>query len=173
MTPSEPSNETLKRRVRKASTPERIAARVINRHRQSVLSLLKLKRFAPELKELQEVETGLRHGTRRSCKHAAFNARNLMEGLAEHLYTPVSGARHSRSSETHSLGSSNHKNRLIAYVEERLGGKLESHDFKAFIFAMDTVFRWTGSGPHGTYSREEAEHVYRRPLEALSIVARA
>jgi hypothetical protein len=161
------------RRSRRASTAEQIAARVIKRHRQAALSLLKLKRFTLELKELKAVDAGLRKGTKRSCKHASFNARNLMEGLADRLYPASTRVRRSRSKEEHSLGSNDHKNRLIAYVEERLEGKIESHDFKVFVSAMDTVFRWTGSGPHGVYNREGAEHVYLRLLEALAVIARA
>ena len=174
--PAEPAAQPASRRRRKArraSTPEQIATRVIKRHRQVALSLLKLRRFSLELKELKAVEAGLRKGTKRSCKHASFNARNLMEGLADHLFPATSEKRGSRIKEEHSLGPNDFKNRLIAYVEERLRGKMEAHDFRSFISAMDSVFRWTGSGPHGAYGREEAEHVYPRLLEALAVIARA
>lgn len=137
------------------------------------MTFLEGTKLTDELGHLVEVENRLRKGTAPDCKYAAFAARNLMEGIANHLLSPTSETHLDRSGCERSLGHKDHKNRLIAYVEQRLKGQLEGHDFRAFVGTMDVVMRWTGSGPHGAYKLEDAEYCYTRMLDALMVIARA
>jgi hypothetical protein len=163
-----PANRRIKR-----PPNEQIARRVVKRHRTSTTHFLKKAGLADELRELVEVETRLANGTPPDCKHAAYSARNLMEGVANCLF-PATSERHlDRSGREHSLGAKDHKNRLIAYVDRQLEGQLGGHDFRAFVGTMDAIMRWTGSGPHHAYKLEAAEHSYTRMLDALAVIARA
>jgi hypothetical protein len=161
------------RRFKRIPPDEQIARRVVKRHRTNAIAFLKKVELTDELRELIEVETRLDKGTRPDCKHAAYSARNLMEGVANHLFPATSKPHLDRNGRKHSLGVKDHKNRLIAYVDQHLRGNWEGHDFRAFIGTMDALMRWTGSGPHGGYKLEDAEHSYIRMLDALAVVARA
>jgi hypothetical protein len=134
---------------------------------------LKAAGLPGELKELVEVEKRIGEGTHQAGKHAAFSARNLMQGVADQLFPPASETWHDRDGREHSLGAKDHKNRLIAYVSKQLEGRWEAHEFRAFIGTMDVVMRWTGSGPHGAYKLQEGEYMYMRMLDALAVLARA
>jgi hypothetical protein len=158
---------------RRASAPELIVKRALRRHRKAARALLVELDLTTELKELTDLEAELNKGTVQACKHASYRARNLIEGLADCLFPPSSKTRKGRDGKKHALGSKDFKNRLIAYVEDRLNGDWEGHDFRAFVATLDTVMRWTGSGPHGVYDPHEAEHMYPRLLDALAVLARA
>jgi hypothetical protein len=162
-----------RRRIKRIPPDEHLARRVVKRHRTNAIAFLKRAELTDELRELIEVETRLGKGTRPDCKHAAYSARNLMEGVANHLFPATSKPHLDRDDRKHSLGATDHKNRLIAYVDQHLRGHWEGHDFRAFIGTMDALMRWTGSGPHGGYKLEDAEHSYIRMLDALAVVARA
>lgn len=117
---------------------------MVRRHRSSVLRFLKETGLSIGLRELIEVEMRLGKKTESDRKHAAYSARNLMEEVADHLFPSTSKTHMDRSSGEHSLGAKDHKNRLIAFVEKRLEGQLDGHDFRAFVATMDAVMRWTG-----------------------------
>lgn len=162
-----------RRRVKPIPLDEQIARRVLKRHRSTVVIFLKKAGLAGELKELEAVEKRIAEGSHQAAKHAAFSARNLMEGVADRLLQPTSEKRLDRDGREHSLGGKDHKNRLIAYAEDQLKGKWEGHEFRAFVGTMDLVMRWTASGPHGAYKLQEAEHLYTRMLDALAVIASA
>jgi len=173
----EPARErgknTKRKPRRRASAPELIVKRALRRHHKAARALLSGLDLTTELKELTDLEAELNKGTPQACKHASYRARNLIEGLADCLFPPTSKPRKGRDGQERSLGPSNFKNRLIAYVEERMEGKWEGHEFRDFVATLDTVMRWTGSGPHGVYDPHEAEHMYPRLLDALAVLARA
>jgi len=168
-----PDPPKMKRRMRRVTTEEEIAQRVLNRQRESVVHFLRHARLRYSVRDLVDLETRLAEGNCHSCKHAAFSARNLMEEVADRLFPPTSETWRGRDGRDHPLGARDFKNRLIAYAERALDGIWEGHEFRAFVATMDSVCRWTGSGPHGAYRRPEAEHAYVRLLEALSILAEA
>jgi hypothetical protein len=165
--------EKSKRKSRRVSAREQIAKRVFKRQRQAVVAFLKRAHLKDELDELGRVEAEVAKGSKRSCMHAAYSARVLLEGLADHLFPPISGKRKSRDGQVRALGAKDFKNRLIAYVEERLKGQLDAADFRAFVGTLDAVMNWTGGGPHGSHKPQDAEHLYTRMLDALSVIARA
>lgn len=162
-----------RRRAIRMPLGERIARRVTRRHRSAAVSFLNRAGFDSDVNELLAIETRLAEGTRRGCMHAAFGARTLMQAIANSLFPPSPKTRLDRHGRRHSIGPDDHKNRLIAYVEENLAGQLEGHEFRAFTGTMDLVMRWTGSGPHGTHGLEDAEHMYTRMLDALTVIAKA
>lgn len=102
---------------------------------------LKKAGLAGELKELAEVEKRIGEGTHQAGKHAAFSARNLMEGVADYLFPPTSDTWLGRDNQKHALGANNHKNRLIAYADQRLKDQWEGHDCRAFVGTLDVVMR--------------------------------
>ncbi len=158
---------------RRPPAREQIAKRVFKRHRQAVVSFLKEAGLKTELDELGKVETEVAKGSKRSCMHAAYSARVLLEGLANHLFPPTSEKWRGRDTQERSLGAKDFKNRLIAYVERELEGQLEGEEFRAFVGTLDVVMRWTGGGPHGSHEPDDAEHLYTRMIDALSVIARA
>lgn len=160
-----------KRKARRAPAREQIAKRVFRRQRQTVVAFLKEADLKDELAELSKVETEVAKGSKRSCMHAAYSARVLLEGLADHLFPPTSEKRKGRDGQVRSLGAKDFKNRLIAYVEQRLRGQLEGADFRAFVGTLDAVMNWTGGGPHGSHEPCDAEHLYTRMFDALSVIA--
>lgn len=162
-----------KRRVKRVSAEVQIAQRVLKRHRKEVVKFFKRADLKGELKELADIEARLTRGDKRSCKHAAFGARSMLEEVADRLFPPTSKKRKGRDRKVHSLGAKAFKNRLIAYAETSLRGKWERHEFQSFVSNMDSIFRWAGSGPHGIYTREEAERMYTLMLDALTVLARA
>jgi hypothetical protein len=168
-----PDPPRAKRRVRRVSPEEQIAQRVFNRQRDSVILFLRQARLGNEMKELVAVEKELANGDERARKHAAFSARNLMQGVADRLFPPTAAAREGHDGRGHSLGAKNYKNRLIAYAEDGLQGSWERHELMTFVSVMDSVCRWTGSGPHGTYGREAAEYAYTQMLDVLAVLALA
>lgn len=168
-----PDPPKMKRRMRRVTTEEEIAQRVLNRQRDSVIHFLRHARLRYGVRDLVDLETRLAEGNYHSCKHAAFSARNLMEEVADRLFPPSSRRWRGRDGRDHSLGAKDFKNRLIAYAEWALAGEWEGHEFQAFVATMDTVCRWTGSGPHGAYAWGEAEHAYMRMLEGLAVLAEA
>jgi hypothetical protein len=170
--PRPPDGKKRKAR-RQVPTQEQVARRVFKRQRKAAISFLKEAGLKAELDELRAVEAGVAKGSKRSCMHAAYSARVLMEGLADHLFPPTTKARKGRDGRKHSLDSKDFKNRLIAYAEKQLEGQWEGHEFRAFVAILDVVMRWTGSGPHGGYDQHEAEHMYPRLLDALAVLARA
>lgn len=173
-TPQPPySEKKSKRKARRAPAREQIAKRVFRRQRQAVVAFLKRADLRDELEELGKVEAGVAKGSKRSCMHAAYSARVLLEGLADHLFPPISEKRKSRDGQVRALGAKDPKNRLIAYVEQQLEGQLEGADFRAFVGTLDAVMNWTGGGPHGSHEPRDAEHLYTRMFDALSVIARA
>ena len=173
-TPQPPFSENKsKRKARRAPAREQIAKRVFKRQRQAVVAFLKEADLKEELDELGKVEAEVAKGSKRSCMHAAYSARVLLEGLAGHLFPPTSEKRKSRDGEVRALGARDFKNRLIAYVEQQLEGQLECADFRAFVGTLDAVMNWTGGGPHGSHEPRDAEHLYMRMFDALSVIARA
>jgi hypothetical protein len=159
--------------MRRVTTEEEIAQRVFNRQRDSVIHFLRVARLRYGVGDLVEMETRLSEGNDHACKYAAFSARNLMESVADCLFPPRSDPWRGRDGKDHAVGPRDFKNRLIAYAEWGFEGTWERHEFQAFVSTMDTVCRWTGSGPHGAYGWGEAEHAYTRMLEALAILAQA
>jgi hypothetical protein len=158
---------------RRPPAREQIAKRVFKRHRQEVVSFLKEAALKIELDELGKVEAEVTKGSKRSCMHAAYSARVLLEGLANHLFPPTSKKWRGRDKQERSLGARDFKNRLIAYVERELEGQMEGEEFRAFVGTLDVVMRWTGGGPHGSHEPQDAEHLYTRMIDALSVIARA
>jgi hypothetical protein len=168
-----PDPPKAKRRMRRVTAEEEIAQRVFNRQRNTVILFLRQARLRHGMRDLVDIETRLAEGNDHSCKHAAFSARNLMEGVANRLFPPSPETWRGRDGRDHRLGAKDFKNRLIAYAESALEGEWEGHEFQTFVSTMDTVWRWTGSGPHGAYAWEEAEHAYMRMLDGLAVLARA
>jgi len=169
----DPEERPAPKRRRRAPAQEQIARRVFKRQRQAAVSFLRAAGLKTELDELGKVEAEVAKGSKRSCMHAAYSARVLLEGLADYLFPPVSEKRKSRDGQMRALGASHFKNRLIAYVEDQLDGHLEGADFRAFVGTLDAVMNWTGGGPHGSHGPQDAEHLYTRMLDALSVIARA
>ena len=73
----------------------------------------------------------------------------------------------------HKLEADDVKNRIIAFVDERLRDQLDGHEFKVFVAHTDYVFRWGGRGTHQNCSAPEAVKAFIRLLEVLAMVARA
>jgi hypothetical protein len=163
-----PDPPKSKRRVRRV-LEERIPQHVLDRRHEVVL-FLRRARLGDELKELVDVEAHLAEGDKRSCKHAAYSARNLIEGVANRLSPPTSQVWRGQDGVDRLLGARYSKNRIIAYAEKALTGVWDGPEFQVFVKTMDSICRWTGSGPHGAYAREEAEHVYIQMLGALSVL---
>lgn len=168
-----PDPPRAKRQVRRVTAEEQIAQRVLNRQRDAVILFLREARLRHEMRELADIEARLAEANDHACKHAAYSARNLMEGVANRLFPPRPEKWRDRDGRTHSLRAKDFKNRLIAYAEWTLEGSWEPHELRAFVATMDTVCRWTGSGPHGAYRWAQAERAYLRMLDALAILAHA
>ena len=166
-----PDPPKARRRMRRVTAEEEIAQRVFNRQRDAVILFLRVARLRYGVQDLVDMEARLAEGNDHSCKHAAFGARNLMESVGDRLFPPSPEPWRGRDGRDHSVGAKDFKNRLIAYAEWALEGTWEGHEFQAFVATMDTVFRWTGSGPHGAYAWGEAEHAYTRMLDGLAVLA--
>ncbi|HEX5375919.1 MAG TPA: hypothetical protein VFW48_07150 [Solirubrobacterales bacterium] len=172
-TPSVAKEEQPRRKDRQLPAQEQIARRVFKRQRQAVISMLRATGMKTEIEELRSVESKLAKGSKRSCMHAAYSARVLLEGVANHLFPPTTEKWVGRDKREHALGPNDFKNRLIAFVERNLGSQFEGEEFRAFVGTLDLVMRWTGGGPHGSHEPHDAEHLYTRLLDALSVIARA
>jgi hypothetical protein len=168
-----PEEEPRRKDRRQLPAQEQIARRVFKRQRQAVILMLRETGMKTEIEELRSVESKLAKGSKRSCMHAAYSARVLLEGVANHLFPPTTEKWVGRDKREHALGPNDFKNRLIAFVERNLGSQFQGENFRAFVGTLDVVMRWTGGGPHGSCEPHDAEHLYTRLLDALSVIARA
>ena len=146
------------------------------RDRQLVVSLLDSAQLEEESQHLEALEERLRAGHLPARNHAAVSARQLLLGVANYCLPPQPDPRPCRFECQycpHKLGAEDVKNRIIAFVDERLRGRLETHEFKVFVAHADYVFRWSARGTHQNCSAPEAVKAFVRLLEVLAVVARA
>jgi hypothetical protein len=104
-TPSIEKEEQPRRKDRRQlPAQEQIARRVFKRQRQEVISMLRETGMKTEIEELRSVESKLAKGSKRSCMHAAYSARVLLEGVANHLFPPTTEKWVGRDKREHALG---------------------------------------------------------------------
>jgi hypothetical protein len=146
------------------------------RDRQLVVSLLDTDELDEERQHLEALEERLRAGHLPARNHAAVSARQLLLGVANYCLPARREARPCRfgcEHCPHQLGADDVKNRIIAFVDERLRSGLETHEFKIFVAHADYVFRWGARGTHQNCSAAEVVKAFVRLLEVLAVVARA
>lgn len=146
------------------------------RDRQLVVSLLDTAQLEEERQHLEALEERLRAGHLPARNHAAVSARQLLLGVANYCLPPQPDPRPCRFDCQycpHELGAADVKNRIIAFVDERLRGQLDVHEFKIFVAHADYVFRWGSQGTHQKCGAPEAVKALVRLLEVLAVVARA
>jgi hypothetical protein len=146
------------------------------RDRQLVVSLLDTAELEEERQHLEALEERLRAGNLPARNHAAVSARQLLLGVANYCLPARREARPCRfgcEHCPHQLGADDVKNRIIAFVDERLRSGLEAHEFKIFVAHADYVFRWGARGTHQNCSAPEVVKAFVRLLEVLAVVARA
>ncbi len=141
-----------------------------------VLTLLEEAELQEEREHLEALEERLRAGHTPARNHAAVSARQLLLGVANHCFPAQSESRRCRMGCPHCphpLGSQEVMNRIIAFVEDRLAGKVDPQEFKIFLAQARYVYRWGGRGTHQNLSAPEAVKAFVRLLEVLAVVARA
>jgi hypothetical protein len=144
--------------------------------RWMVIALLDTADLDIELEHLEALEERLRSGNTPARNHAAVSARQLLLGVANHVFPPRPETRRCRLGCPrcpHQLGSTQVNNRIVAFVDQQLIGELDSHEFKVFVAQMDYVHRWGARGTHENLSRTDAVKAFVRLLEVLAMVARA
>lgn len=122
-------------------------------------------------KELAEIEAHLLSSDRRTRKHAAFSARQLLEEVADRLFPAQSADYTDRFGEERLVGQSRVGNRLLAFVDRQR--TLSAREQRAVGAAAGVIADWTGSGAHTAWTAERSNRAYAKLLEVLAAVAEA
>ncbi len=155
------------------SVGEEIAARVLREQKDEVDAFLNDCGLAGEVVELEAVENRLQGRTDRDRRHAAFSARTLLEAIADDLFPAMEEPWTDLRGDKREVGQENVANRLSAYVDRHLSGKIEAAERRAFQADLDATARWVGAGPHGVHTAVAAELAYTRLMAVLATMARA
>ncbi len=155
------------------SVGEEIAARGLREQKDEVDAFLTDCGLAAEVVELEAVENRLQGRTERDRRHAAFSARTLLEAIADDLFPARGEPWIDLGGIEREVGQENVANRLSAYVDRHLTGKIEGAERRAFQADLDATARWVGAGPHGVHTAVAAERAYTRLMAVLATMARA
>lgn len=168
-----PIPRPARRAVSQLPSAQFVALRATHEPRAQIIAFLRFVGLEHEVAELIAIERRLHRRTPRDLAHAAFSARWLMRGVADHLFPPRSEMWRDRRGGEHKVGAEEAANRLSAFVEQQLWDKLEADQRRAFQGEIDALKRWTGRGPHGAHTPAEADQCYLRLLSIMGMTARA
>lgn len=131
------------------------------------------ERAPAAFRQLRSARKRLAEGDEESLSHCATSCRRALKSVADELFPPQTTPHVDRQEREREVGEEQYLNRLLAYIELRLGAALPGTELTQVAATLDALYATANKGVHADVSRHEAERTLLRTYLVLGDALRA